>query len=140
LILFYKINKESSKIKQNQAKQMSLYNIINGEDPNADDYYDLLDLYNYEVGRYRNMYLSDDKKQLVLLTRNGGGNREEYEYVFESLESHPNYQYDSDCDWDETYCEYFFSIPKEKIESKEEESKSKMEEIVEKMESTTIED
>jgi len=115
---------------------MSLYGMLFGESQNSDGLWDVLKLDDYEVGRYRDIYIreytSDSSeckyggmspgKYIVLLTRNGGGNREYYEGSFESLRDHPNYLDDWDCDWDCTYAEIAFSIPekvKEEVEKQE---------------------
>lgn len=107
-----------------------------GQNKNSDELWNILNLDDYEVGRYRDIYLreyhADDSeckyhgmepgKYIVLLTRNGGGNREDYEGCFESLRGHPNYEDDWDCDFDCTYAEIAFSIPekvKEEIEKQE---------------------
>lgn len=78
----------------------------------------------YATGRYRDIYIKDDK--VVLYTRNGGGNRECYseketkdseacpcqacvmKYV---LPKHPNYLKDYDDGFDSTYAYIEFSIP-----------------------------
>lgn len=104
---------------------MSLYGLLFGENDNANDLQDIIKLENYNVGRYRDIYLRDytpnsnechysrlsPGRYIVLLTRNGGGNREDYEESINSLQSHPNYITDWDCDWDCTYAEFVFSIP-----------------------------
>jgi arabinogalactan endo-1,4-beta-galactosidase len=84
---------------------MALYNILFGKNPNSDKLCEILNLGNYEVGRYRDISLRDG--YIIVLTRTGGGNREHYESTFESLKTHPNYL---DV-WDSTYCEFQFSIP-----------------------------
>lgn len=88
---------------------MSLYGILCGESSNSKRLWKMLDLGKYEVGRYRNLSLVDGR--IILLTRNGGGNREDHEDSFASLREHPNYMDDWDCNWDCTYAEIEFSIP-----------------------------
>lgn len=56
-------------------------------------------------------YLNDDKSKILLYTRNGGGNRESYFYIFDILRKHPNYIRDYDDDFDSTYAYIEFSIP-----------------------------
>ena len=48
---------------------------------------------------------------IILLTRNGGGNREQYQSCLDNLATHPNHVKDWDCDWDHTYAEIAFTIP-----------------------------
>ena len=67
----------------------------------------------YISGRFRDIYLNEDGTKILLYTRNGGGNREEYRYVFEILKTHPNYLADNDDDFDCTYVTIEFSVPKE---------------------------
>lgn len=65
----------------------------------------------YPTGRFRDIYLNRDGTKIILYTRNGGGNREYYEYVFELLRKHPNYLTDYDDDFDNTYAYIEFSVP-----------------------------
>lgn len=65
----------------------------------------------YSSGRFRDIYLNEDGTKIILYTRNGGGNREEYWYIFEVLKTHPNYLRDYDDDYDETYAYIEFSVP-----------------------------
>jgi hypothetical protein len=67
----------------------------------------------YISGRFRDIYLNEDGTKIILRTRNGGGNRESYWYVFEILRSHPNYLNDYDDEFDNTYAYIEFSVPKE---------------------------
>lgn len=92
---------------------MSMYGLVVGSDQNSDRLNDILELEKYDTGRERDTYVRkyDEETYIVLLTRNGGGNREDYESSFDSLQKHPNYVSDWDCDWDCTYAEICFSIP-----------------------------
>lgn len=92
---------------------MSLYGMLFGKGVNSERLWDILNLDDdaYDVGRYRDISLVNGK--IILLTRNGGGNREDHENSFESLRRHPNYVNDWDCYWDCTYAEIEFSIPEE---------------------------
>jgi len=72
----------------------------------------LLTLLNIQVGqipRYRDAYWKDN--EIVILTRTGGGNRDEYDIENHWLTLHPNYIRDQDDDFDCTYAEFFFSLP-----------------------------
>jgi len=60
----------------------------------------------YPVGRFRDIFYQKDEDgqtKIVLYTRNGGGNREAYGYVFDLLSEHPLYIQDYDDDFDSTY-------------------------------------
>ena len=88
---------------------MSLYNALFGENSNSDLLLFTLGLSREDCGRYRDCYLDGDK--IVIYTRNGGGNRDEYDYIFEELSEHPNYISDEDDDFDCTYARIYFSFP-----------------------------
>lgn len=104
---------------------MSMYGLVAGSDSNRQRLTDILKLDDYDTGRERDVYVRNlteqdfdykipkDGTYIVLLTRNGGGNREDYQDSFDSLSTHPNYVADWDCDWDCTYAEICFSIPEE---------------------------
>ena len=95
---------------------MSLYNILHGVDDLAPILLKILDLDQpdgkFDTGRFRDIYLNEDGTKIILLTRNGGGNRDDYQNIFDSLEAdHPNYITDFDDDFDSTYAYIEFSIP-----------------------------
>lgn len=69
----------------------------------------------YPTGRFRDIYYEHEEgsePKIILYTRNGGGNREWYEYVFELLSNHPLYITDYDDDFDCTYAYIEFKAPK----------------------------
>lgn len=88
---------------------MSLYNALFGVNQLAPLLLECLGLTPSKTGRFRDCYLSKDK--IVVYTRNGGGNREEYQPVLDTLAKHPNYLRDYDDDFDCTYCSIEFSFP-----------------------------
>ena len=94
---------------------MSLYNMIFGENPNSDQLLSLLGKSKGDFGRFRNVYVKDD--YIVVHTRNGGGNRDSYEEVFEEMQQHPWFEYDEDDDFDCTYANFYFKIPDDKIKT-----------------------
>ena len=59
---------------------MSLYNILFGKCKYSDRLFEILELNKYEIGRFRDISLNEDGAEIVMLTRNGGGNREHYSY------------------------------------------------------------
>jgi hypothetical protein len=65
----------------------------------------------YDTGRYRDIWLQDGK--IFLFTRNGGGNRDEYQDTIDDLAEHPNYITDYDDDFDYTYATIEFSYPEQ---------------------------
>lgn len=100
---------------------MSLYNALFGVSPFAKILVVLLGIDNneYPIGRFRDIYvkMDDDGKYIIILyTRNGGGNREEYQHIFDTLKEHPCYIRDYDDDFDCTYASVEFSVPDGKLE------------------------
>jgi len=91
---------------------MSLYNMLHGVNPVAGAVLNMLKLTPDDVGRFRDAFITADGK-LAIYTRNGGGNREEYDEVFEDLANHPEYLYDEDDDFDCTYATIYFNVPLE---------------------------
>lgn len=68
----------------------------------------------YPTGRFRDIYYQHEEgsdPKIILYTRNGGGNREYYQYVFELLENHPLHITDYDDDFDCTYAYIEFEAP-----------------------------
>lgn len=87
-----------------------LYNMLFGENSSQKNFlFALLNITQDDVGRYRDIYVTED--YIVIHTRNGGGNREDYEDVFEALSQHPLYAYDEDDDFDCTYADIYFVHP-----------------------------
>ncbi len=96
---------------------MSLYNLLFGVNPLAKVFMEILGLDKddgrYPTGRFRDIFYDKKKNMIILYTRNGGGNREEYQHVFDMLGEHPNYIRDYDDSFDETYAYVEFSVPAE---------------------------
>jgi hypothetical protein len=86
---------------------MSLYNMLFGEGNDVDFLLKLLDAERGDFGRFRSAYVTPT--HIVVHTRCGGGNREEYfpEWVVD----HPLYTYDEDDDFDNTYADIYFKHP-----------------------------
>lgn len=94
---------------------MSLYNMVFGTNPNSDQLLSLLGKDRGDFGRFRDVYVEDGF--IVVHTRNGGGNREDYEDVFEEMSEHPWYSHDEDDDFDCTYANIYFKVPEDKLKS-----------------------
>lgn len=94
---------------------MSLYNMMHGKNTNADFLLSTLGLTQGACGRFRDCYIGEDEQtgeqRIVVYTRNGGGNREEYQGTIDNLAMHPNYVRDYDDDFDSTYASIEFSVP-----------------------------
>lgn len=111
---------------------MSLYNILYGRNPRTSTILNILKITPNDIPRFRDCW-SDEKGEIIILTRTGGGNRDFYENVetcranypedFEGeLANHPTgpwnddlrkipgYISDNDADFDRTYAEFHFKI------------------------------
>lgn len=93
-----------------------MYNMLFGENELADDLLKMLNLTKEDCGRYRDCYLDEKGEKIIVYTRNGGGNREYYEEIFDKLSSHTNYLCDYDDEFDCTYASIEFSVPDKFIE------------------------
>jgi hypothetical protein len=80
-----------------------------GMNPDADKLLEVLGKTSGDFGRFRNVYMSDG--YIVVHTRCGGGNREDYEDVFDEMAEHPWYSHDEDDDFDCTYADIYFKVP-----------------------------
>lgn len=89
---------------------MSLYNMLFGVSNQAPYVLHLLGKKSEDFGRFRDAYATE--KHLVVYTRCGGGNREDYEHVFDEMAEHPLFSHDSDDDFDSTYCSFYFNYPR----------------------------
>lgn len=87
-----------------------LYNVLFGENGSHKDFlFGLLGKTSGDFGRYRDIFVTED--HIVVHTRNGGGNREDYEDVFDEMSTHALYAYDEDDDYDCTYANIYFKHP-----------------------------
>jgi len=86
-----------------------LYNVLFGSNDHAGFLLGLLGKEASDFGRYRDVYVTED--HIVVHTRNGGGNREDYQYVFDEMSEHPLYSHDEDDDFDCTYANIYFKHP-----------------------------
>lgn len=90
---------------------MSLYNALFGRNPFTAALLAIVDLPLSQIPRFRDVSVSEDRKHVVVMTRTGGGNREEHESDNNLLAIHPRYVSDRDDEFDSTYAYFWFSIP-----------------------------
>jgi len=97
---------------------MSLYNMLHGMNPLADLFLSMVGLTRDSVGRFRDCYLAMDeadeeykRPRIFVYTRNGGGNREEYQGIIDQMAESPHYVRDFDDDYDCTYATIVFNVP-----------------------------
>jgi hypothetical protein len=82
-----------------------------GMNPDSDKILSVLGKTKADFGRFRDVYIEDG--YIVVFTRCGGGNRDDYEDVFSEMEDHPWFAYEEDDDFDCTYARFYFKIPDE---------------------------
>jgi len=126
---------------------MSLYNMLHGFNEHVEELLEILNLSSSDFGRFRDAYLNADGTEIIVFTRCGGGNREDYEWVFDDMESHPMYIRNEDDNYDCTYCSFYFKVPEDKLEltkswatgEKPKSLEEKSEEFFEKLKNGTLE-
>lgn len=89
---------------------MSLYNAMCGFNPACLLLMPMLGRKQEEYPRFRDCFLSDDKKHIDIYTRVGGGNRDSG-YGEEVLYKDENFVTTFDDDYDTTYATYRFKVP-----------------------------
>ena len=90
---------------------MSLYNMVNGVNPATFYVLPMLGRHPDEYPRFRDCHVNKEN-QIEVLTRVGGGNRNEG-YGEEELYKDPNFVKTFDADWDSTYGIYVFNVPEQ---------------------------
>lgn len=88
-----------------------MYDLLTFKYEYANELLSMLGLTPDSVGRYRDCYLSKDGKKIIVYTRMGGPNRDDYKYEIWKLQKHKMYIKDYDDDWDVTFSSFEFSIP-----------------------------
>lgn len=89
---------------------MNLYNLINGFNSACIFFLPMLGRKQDEYPRFRDCYLSDDEKRIIIYTRVGGGNRN-CGYGEDELYTDPNFVKTYDDGYDSTYGYYEFNVP-----------------------------
>jgi hypothetical protein len=107
---------------------VSLYNLLHGVNPIAPLLKAVIGIDQeggqWQSGRFRDIFLSADGSEVVLYTRNGGGNREHWHddqpagkdcrcpgcIITYHLPTHPDYIRDEDDDFDCTYASVHFRV------------------------------
>ena len=84
--------------------------MINGFNPACIFFMPMLGRKQDEYPRFRDCFLSDDDKHIIIYTRVGGGNRN-CGFGEEELYKDPNFVRTYDNDFDSTYGYYEFSVP-----------------------------
>lgn len=92
---------------------MALFNSLFGVSPEAGLLLNILGLAPDDVPRFRDCFYDSKQHLIVLHTRTGGGNREDYEEENNFLIMHQYYKNDCDDDFDPTYANFYFNVPEE---------------------------
>jgi hypothetical protein len=90
---------------------MSLYNMLFGVNQAAPILLAAIGISHAHVPRFRDCFIEGDK--IVIHTRTGGGNREDYEEENGELQANQFYVYDEDDDFDCTYANFYYRFPDE---------------------------
>jgi hypothetical protein len=90
---------------------VSLYNMLFGVNASAPVLLAMLGIDSGDVPRFRDCFLSEDRKQIIIHTRTGGGNRDDYEDGNTFMQGLPGYQHDEDDDFDCTYANFHYAVP-----------------------------
>ena len=88
-----------------------LYNMVFGVNPMAAPLLMSLNINHTDVPRFRDCFLSEDGKSIIVYTRTGGGNREEYAEANEALRQIPGFLRDEDDSFDPTYALFHYAVP-----------------------------
>lgn len=94
---------------------MSLYNMTCGNNPLFGLYARILETVAPlpSIPRFRDMYTRecDGGVQIVIYTRTGGGNRDDYEDENGAMAAHPLFVCDFDDEYDPTFAHFVYSVP-----------------------------
>lgn len=93
---------------------MSMYGLVFGQNPASEVILATLGIKKEDTGRFRDCFIANG--EIAIYTRNGGGNRGEYQGVIDELAKHPCYLRDEDDDFDCTYATIYFKFPDEYAE------------------------
>jgi hypothetical protein len=90
-----------------------LYTMVFGVNQVARPLLHALEIDHRSVPRFRDCFLFHDGQSIVIYTRTGGGNREEYRSQNDAMKFHKYFLRDEDDSYDSTYALFHFSIPEE---------------------------
>ena len=89
---------------------MALYNQLFGENEDATAILGFAGLTREMFPRYRDVFLADEGRTVIVYTRIGGANREAYEDEIKTIINHPQYKDNCDDEKDNTYAYFKFNV------------------------------
>lgn len=88
-----------------------MYNALFGVRPESHVLLSWIELKEDDFYRFRDCYFSKDGSRIIVYTRCGGPNREDYQTMYNSISHNPLYIRDYDDNYDNTYSSIEFAIP-----------------------------
>lgn len=92
-----------------------MYNTLFGKNPASEIVLAILKSEGLDdIPRFRDAYIEENEAKgyyFVIMTRTGGGNREDYEIENDAMAAHPLYVEDHDDGFDVTYAYFKFRVP-----------------------------
>ena len=89
---------------------MALYNQLFGENEEAVAILGFAELTREMFPRYRDVFLADGGRTIIVYTRIGGNNREAYQEEISQICKHPLYKDNCDDEFDSTYAYFKFNV------------------------------
>lgn len=96
---------------------MSLYNQLFGMNEDYDVLLGMIGFTMQDFERFRDVFLCDGGKNIVVYTRCGGENRKSYEYMYRKMRKSELYIKDFDEEHDNTYSHLVFRVPEKYLET-----------------------
>lgn len=89
---------------------MALYNQLFGENEDAVAILGFASLTREMFPRYRDVFLADEGRTIIVYTRIGGNNRNDYQEEIQQIMKHPQYKDNCDDELDNTYAYFKFNV------------------------------
>lgn len=96
---------------------MSLYSQLFDENKQADIILKFANLTRHMFPRYRDVFLCDEGVNVIVYTRIGGPNREDYKQEIIDIRKHKQFINDYDDDFDNTYAYFKFKVLPEYLDT-----------------------
>ena len=99
-----------------EENSMSLYNMLFGTNEDTPVLLGIIEVNKEYFDRFRDVELTQAGEVIRVLTRLGGGNREDYKETWQKIRNHKLYIKDYDDDFDKTYAYIDFNVPEKYLE------------------------